>query len=59
MSNLKEKLKELYRAEVKESELELASNNLINFFRLLSKIEQRQASLQNNSKEDENNGSSN
>ncbi len=59
MSNLKEKLKELYNAEVKESELELASVNLINFFKLLSKIEQRRASLQLNHKKDENNGSKN
>lgn len=67
MSKLSESIKELYKGNISEGEAMLAENTLIEYFKLLQKIDNRlkaQAKFQNDKTEVmkldyENNGSSN
>ncbi len=62
MSNLQKAIKELYNGEISEMEAKSAEDNLLQFFKLLQKIDARQErQIPNRSNEDknENNGSSN
>jgi hypothetical protein len=62
VSNLQKAIKELYNGEISEMEAKSAEDNLLQFFKLLQKIDARQErQIPNRSNEDknENNGSSN
>ena len=62
MSNLQTALKELYNGEISEMEVKQAEDNLLQFFRLLQKVQVRQENqVPNKSNDDKNedNGSSN
>ena len=62
MSNLQKALKELYNGEISEMEVKQAEDNLLQFFRLLQKVQVRQENqVPNKSNDDKNedNGSSN
>ncbi len=61
MSNLQKALKELYNGEISEMEVKSAEDNLLQFFKLLQKIDARQEKqIPHKSNEEvyENNGSS-
>ena len=42
MSDLKKSIQNLYKGEISQGEVEIAKNNLVSFFKLLQKINDRQ-----------------
>ncbi len=55
MTDLTQSIQNLYKGEISQGEAEIAKNNLVGFFRVLQKIEERQSQHKGNITQNVNN----